>query len=79
MTFLKILNIVTVDVLLLARWWPVKIPIVSVSGFTLSVFKRKIFQKSGTVLIVKSNVRKQKIQILEVILLTNNLRQLDNY
>lgn len=59
------LNIVIVDVILLAKWWPVKILTVKENGSILFAWSRKIYLRNGIVQTVKDKETKQRIPILE--------------
>ena len=75
MIFRGILNIVTVEGILLEKWWHAKTHFVRDNGSILFAWRRKISLKNGTVLTVKNNEIKQRILIQEVILLTKNQMQ----
>ena len=74
MIFLEILNIATVEDILLEKWWHAKTHFVKESGSILFASRRKISLRNGTVLTVKNSVTKLRIPIQEVILLTKNLQ-----
>ena len=68
----KIRNIVTVDATPSAKWWHAKTPIANDNGSTSCVWRRRIYQKSGTAQTARSKETRPRTRIPGAILSTKN-------